>query len=344
MSILDRIDNTIAGGLCPCGATPRPGSPYCGPDCEPTHISRDTDTRQSGHYATPMRWRPDLVTAADDTDLIPIGSERIGYTGPHRSQIFERASDHTAWHLRLDDGHRFVGCDLTDMGARQDPITVEQVARIHDTWQRLERELGNTRHLEPDELRSGGVVGYPTRWQHLPGHAVLRHCKRCNQHVATRPGRRPVTDSRPAAYLATTADIRERDTNLEPCQLCANCRNPFPGPPIYVTLERDHWTHTIRIRLKAAGYGPVQAELPLLDGGLTSIAERIQQEADLLETRLFETLATRPAPSTDEDPTRGHTGYRWVVPPELEDAVRRLALPFAGHPDPVVRLRDITTA
>ncbi|MFJ8690301.1 hypothetical protein [Micromonospora wenchangensis] len=150
-SILDRIDNTIAGGLCPCGATPRPGSPYCSWDCEPTHISRDTDTRQFGRYATPMRWRPDLVTAADDTDLTPIGSERIGYTGPHRAQIYEHASNPTVWHLRLDDGHRYVGCDLVDMGTPDGIISIEQVARIHDTWQRLERELGNIRHLEPDD-------------------------------------------------------------------------------------------------------------------------------------------------------------------------------------------------
>jgi hypothetical protein len=148
--ILSRIDATI-GGLCPCGADPRPGSPYCSADCEPTHLGRDTDPRQAGDYATPMRWRPDLVTAADDTDLIPIGSQTCGYTGRHNAQVYERVSDPTVWHLRLDDGHRYVGCDLTGMGGRQDPISIEQAARIAEAWQRLERELGNSRHLEPGD-------------------------------------------------------------------------------------------------------------------------------------------------------------------------------------------------
>ncbi|MFI6228611.1 hypothetical protein ACIBCR_15020 [Micromonospora echinospora] len=34
MTILDRIDATL-DGHCPCGGTPRPGSAYCGYDCEP---------------------------------------------------------------------------------------------------------------------------------------------------------------------------------------------------------------------------------------------------------------------------------------------------------------------
>ncbi|MFI1194065.1 hypothetical protein ACH4T9_12520 [Micromonospora sp. NPDC020750] len=151
MTILDRIDNAL-DGCCPCGAQPRTGSPYCSPDCEPTHLAADTDTRTTGHYATPMRWRPDLVTAADDPDLIPVNATRTGYTGRHNTSVFERASDPTVWHLRLDNGHRYVGCDLHGMGTPDGIISIEQTARIHDTWQRLERELGNTRHLEPGRI------------------------------------------------------------------------------------------------------------------------------------------------------------------------------------------------
>jgi hypothetical protein len=63
--LIGRID-AAASGLCPCGAPPAAASAYCSDDCRPTHISRDTDTRESGYYATPMRWRPELVPAADE--------------------------------------------------------------------------------------------------------------------------------------------------------------------------------------------------------------------------------------------------------------------------------------
>lgn len=31
-------DTTATSKPCPCGALSRPGSPYCGDDCEPTHM------------------------------------------------------------------------------------------------------------------------------------------------------------------------------------------------------------------------------------------------------------------------------------------------------------------
>ncbi|MCG5464209.1 hypothetical protein MED01_002374 [Micromonospora sp. MED01] len=155
--VLDRIDNTIAG-LCPCGADPRDGSPYCSADCEPTHISDDT-----GYSA--MRWRPDLVTAHDDTDLIAFDVVRAAPTvaireGRHNAHIYQRVSEPTTWHLRLDDGHRYAGCDLAGMGAVDGIISLEQTARIHDAWQRLGRELNDRRRTEP---ATGGMVGaaYP---------------------------------------------------------------------------------------------------------------------------------------------------------------------------------------
>ncbi|MFY1595462.1 hypothetical protein [Micromonospora sp. WMMD737] len=170
MHILDTIDRAINGD-CPCGAPPRPGSLYCGIDCEPTHIARDTDTRQTGHYATPMRWRPDLVTAADDTALVPITAVHAANTvaireGRYNAQVFKRA-DPTVWHLRLDDGHRFVGCDLTDMDADDGAISTEQVARIHDTWRRLERQLTDPDQVElpPPDLRPALLRDVPREVQ-----------------------------------------------------------------------------------------------------------------------------------------------------------------------------------
>ncbi|MFG1846754.1 hypothetical protein [Micromonospora carbonacea] len=150
MSILDRIDATLHN-LCPCGAAPRTGSPYCSADCEPTHIAEDTDTSTNGHYATPMRWRPDLVTATDDSHLIPataFGDPHGGYTGPHNANVYKHRDRPGMWHLRLDDGHRYVGLDITE-----DELfdAADFTALMRDRWARLERELGNTRHLEPDD-------------------------------------------------------------------------------------------------------------------------------------------------------------------------------------------------
>ncbi|MFJ1539311.1 hypothetical protein ACIODS_12280 [Micromonospora chalcea] len=60
--VLSRIDNSLAN-LCPCGADPRPGSPYCGPDCEPT----------------PMRWRPDLEDDDPWADTHPVDQRRPAF-------------------------------------------------------------------------------------------------------------------------------------------------------------------------------------------------------------------------------------------------------------------------
>ncbi len=137
--ILDRIDNTIAGDVCPCGASPRPGSAYCSPDCEPTHIARDTDRRQAGDFATPMRWRPDMVTEADHDHLIQVDSYARGngftatvYRNDATGQI----------RYRLDDGFRFVALDLDD-----EPGMTPAARR--DTWAKLERQLTDDRLTEP---------------------------------------------------------------------------------------------------------------------------------------------------------------------------------------------------
>ncbi|GIM88879.1 hypothetical protein [Paractinoplanes toevensis] len=129
--ILTDLDRAIAGS-CPCGAEPRPDSPYCSYDCEPNWRGDDTI---SDVDRTPMRWRPDLVTEAENLPLLD--SYR---RGQHHAQVFDRPGTDRI-HLRLDDGHRFVGCDI------QAGDNEGQEA----AWARLERELGNRRHLEPAE-------------------------------------------------------------------------------------------------------------------------------------------------------------------------------------------------
>src|SRR5690606_7798192 len=75
--ILAAIDDTLREAppraepmLCPCGAPARPGSRYCSPDCEPTHIAWDT-----GWDPSAARWRPDMpLEDWDDLDLEQVDS------------------------------------------------------------------------------------------------------------------------------------------------------------------------------------------------------------------------------------------------------------------------------
>ncbi len=244
--ILDRIDNTI-GGLCPCGATPRAGSPYCSSDCEPTH-----STAHTGYSA--MRCRPDLVTAHDDADLIEVDVIRAAETvatreGRHNARIYQRASDPTVWHLRLDDGHRYVGCDLADMGVDSETISTEQTVRIHDAWRRLERELTDTRRTVADAYL------YASRWAPLSATGWRRLCQACGQHGIPRHGRRPVHTGRPAALLTDPAPFMR---DIEDCQLCEHCREPFPGPPLHLQIAHDRLRDVYQFRMSADGYGSAE--------------------------------------------------------------------------------------
>lgn len=132
---------TEIDGLCPCGAPPRAGSNYCCDDCVPTHHGVDTISDIDG---TGMRWRPDLVTEADDTGRTLL---RTFQRGPYRAQVFEYPDVPGRLHLRLDDGTRFVGTDT------------EPVENLRPVWQRLERELGDTSHLE------AGIQWAAAPWQ-----------------------------------------------------------------------------------------------------------------------------------------------------------------------------------
>jgi hypothetical protein len=134
---LGRVDAAI-DGRCPCGADPRPGSTYCSPDCEPTHRGPDTDAPWLGgpHAA---RWRPDLVTAFDDSGLELV---QIEERGSFTRRTYRRAGS-DQWWFRLDDGHRFVGVDVSAEVVRE----WEGRDRV---WYRLERELGDRRRLDPE--------------------------------------------------------------------------------------------------------------------------------------------------------------------------------------------------
>ena len=135
--ILTRIDHAAAG-LCPCGAQPRQGSAYCSPDCEPTHLGPDTDAYGSGPR-TAARWRPDLVTAFDETGL------ELHWEQEYANGLASRTYQHADGRLfaRLDDGNRWVGMWLSD----DDTSTLE---RADAMWARLERELGDRRRLDPE--------------------------------------------------------------------------------------------------------------------------------------------------------------------------------------------------
>ncbi len=52
MNTVDRID-AVLDGKCPCGADPRPGSAYCGYDCEPTHLTADTGADEAKPWTDP---------------------------------------------------------------------------------------------------------------------------------------------------------------------------------------------------------------------------------------------------------------------------------------------------
>lgn len=134
---LTAVDNAVAG-LCPCGAQPRPGSAYCSEDCRPSHVGPDTDAWRDGG-PTGMRWRPDLVTAFDDSGLV-LDWERAFSAAGLVCRTYR--SDDGRLFARLDDGHRWVGMWLAD----SDTDTVRGADQM---WDRLERELSDCRRLDP---------------------------------------------------------------------------------------------------------------------------------------------------------------------------------------------------
>ncbi len=137
--VLADIDELVS--LCPCGAEPRTGSAYCSADCEPTHHGIHTT---ADHDGTAMRWRPDLLITHDDTGLELICADIP--QGPFTGTMYRRTST-DAIHLRLDDRHRWVGCDVPEG---------DSPAPILRAWARLAQELTDLRQAEPDGLVTAG--------------------------------------------------------------------------------------------------------------------------------------------------------------------------------------------
>lgn len=154
VSIEDRIDRAIAG-LCPCGAARREpseelpaGSPYCGYDCEPNHTSAHTDLREQGWLATPSRWRPDLVSAADENAMTGL-TTRKRVAGRWR-QVW-RHDDGGIVQLRLDDDYRYVGCDMPH------DVWLAGGAEVDRRWAALEHELAAD--LDEEARNQNAITG-----------------------------------------------------------------------------------------------------------------------------------------------------------------------------------------
>lgn len=136
VGILERIDRAV-GQLCPCGAAPREGSAYCSYDCVPNHVTPETEPQYHDVPPTAMRWRPDLVSAVDDTGLVSwIPRTRHG---DFCVEVFVRAGTDQL-HVRLDDGARWVGADVA-----RDP-TADFSTRYEAKLRALLAELDNERH------------------------------------------------------------------------------------------------------------------------------------------------------------------------------------------------------
>lgn len=255
-----RIDATL-DGKCPCGGEPRPGSAYCCDDCVPTHICDDTDTSGPGAFgaqSTAMRWRPDLVSEVDDSRLTLISQFR---RGPYNAQLFAIA-DSDSVHCRLDDGNRFVGCDADGH---------QTTEGLEPVWDRLERELGNGRHVEADPwadvmrryghliddfaFGDSGIAGTaeasaeaaswtPGSWQRL--------CLNCEDRARPTRGQRTMPER---------LDIRFAPLDVEDCDLCGNCQHPFPGPPLQVATRAGSLSGSVTYRMRVGEF-EARADVP----------------------------------------------------------------------------------
>ncbi|PZG12955.1 hypothetical protein C1I95_24750 [Micromonospora craterilacus] len=270
MSILDQLDRAI-DGLCPCGDQPRPGSAYCGPDCEPTHLARDSDTTGPGRWsnrhgpATPARWRPDLAITDDDFGYEPIDAP-THYDGPYFARLL-RPRDADALHLRLDDGHRWVGCNIDQFGGEITPALVEQ---IKAAWPKLERQLGDPRQAvtldSPMQELLHAMLAPRDEWPPHLVHLIVgggssqridlswrRHCGNCGQRGTPINGQRvrPMT----VAWTPDDIDPTGLASTVEYCHLCPHCRMPHDGPPLTPTVRPADGPPGVALHLTATADG-----------------------------------------------------------------------------------------
>ncbi len=280
--IVDQIDAAITG-LCGCG---------CGEPLTTDSVSAwfiDADHQQHWHrqqttdpaaveysrpapagLATPMRWRPDLVTAADNSDLTLIGQQRRGRLN---ASLYRRRGASSVMHLRLDDGNRFVGADVdtsTIGGYDGTPLW------DHPTWERLERDLADSRRTVPDPaydhdgdpwadlaaMRSemarqidAYVLGVPGTWEHVDWQ---RLCVHCGQRNIPLPGQRRLPDDFEDIYSFGQARPIFRSPNVEDCDQCPTCHNAWPGPILRVERRPGMLDGTVHYRLTLGEVGHSQ--------------------------------------------------------------------------------------
>lgn len=228
VSLLDRIDRASAG-LCPCGAEPSGGSAYCSDDCRPTIHGRDTQPAS----VTEMRWRPDLVTAAPDDGLTSLGG-RVR-SGQFWREQFEREDG--SLHLRVDDGHRFVGADI---------LADANHERCNEVWARLERELTDARRVEPESNRYGWIATYAGL------HEMIGHTASVRRHRGGEDGA-PVHEYRRLCRCGRQAVpllIRSPDS-AEEWNACPGCGHRFPGPPRVAEVRRVSDPPAMELRLES---------------------------------------------------------------------------------------------
>nr|WP_221374378.1 hypothetical protein [Actinoplanes polyasparticus] len=250
VDILQQLERAI-DGCCPCGAEPREGSAYCSEDCTPTHRSVHTTDE------TAMRWRPDMVTEVDDSDLTLIAE--IPRSPRLHAQFYARTGTLDV-HLRLHDGYRFVGVDVPAEQAGELSVTPAGRPELEAFWQRLERELTDSRRLDPDPGHASGdpwadVMRRPVRhdtpeprrrrvelapWQ--------RMCLHCGERSVALPGMRPGLMRFDVTAFGSDEPVSQM-SDYESCDLCGNCRRAFPGPSLEVA-QFDHYDGTTEFQMR----------------------------------------------------------------------------------------------
>lgn len=327
---LDQIDAALDNlcGHCSQPIPPQSVSAYfCNDGCQQAwHHARSTRPAEvyyrqdaAPYPGGPMDWAPGLVTVDPGPDLVRPGEvpDELAYRGSRFTATVYRRISRPVWHLRLDDGHRYVGLDLVDDGA----LDAEAAAR---TWRRLERELADQSRVEPasgprfvatpaavhvffDEVWHD--VGYATdlafdagRWRTAAGPRAM----------FVREGDADRTSFRPAHRWCLSCGERHRAPASWPHGQCTGCRAPLP--PATYTVSPDPHTPGLGLAVTIAG-AQLRGEM---------VGDDQQVAADLfdrLEAQLVRTLRERrrSAPYTRQAPVNPNLhaqvrGATWRVP------------------------------
>lgn len=131
---------------------------WCSPECQTAYHRQGTIRPEevrgsSGVAPDEARWRPDLVDVLDDSDLELLDRHHRDDTGLNYC-VYTRRSNPALAHLRVDDGHRFVGMDVE--------WAQPWASGPSEAFRRLERELTDHRRLDPDLGTRA-----PNSWSHV---------------------------------------------------------------------------------------------------------------------------------------------------------------------------------